>query len=329
MSMATRPSLRIRGIYATAFSALLPTHGFDVVQASPVIAERLGLPADGVAEVRLHDRPDRQGVRLEGTRKATAAVAHALAELLPDAVPREGRGPAHWEVEFPSGSKGALDQARAAVWPTLPGHHWLKIIAGQAVDHAEQSLAALDAAQPERSQCLSAELSERYVCSTLRPGRQVFAEHVKPDGRELKLPGQVVSLERGRLRLWRSFRPGGTYDTLGAPKLAGDYGEVEQLADSWVSRRRYLRPNGSLIGELYNIQTPTELYPSGVRYLDLEVDVGRWVNGRVEIVDQRELHDAVQAGYVSEALAQRALAIAEGLRATLARGAEVRLTDWV
>src|SRR5918912_60014 len=75
VTMGDRPTIRIRGIYATALSALLPEHGFTVVEASPVIAERLGLRPDGSADVRLRDRPDHQAVRLEGPRRAAAMVA--------------------------------------------------------------------------------------------------------------------------------------------------------------------------------------------------------------------------------------------------------------
>ena len=325
-------NLRIRGIYTTALSALLPARGFTVVEASPAIAERLGLPSDGIANVNLRDRPDKQGVWLEGTRRAAGEVARALAGLLPDAVPRELRGPAPWEVEFPGGSKRALDQARAAVWPTLPGHHQLKIVAKDAVDRAEETLGGSDTARAERGRKLAKELAEelrgRFICRTLRPGRDIVAEHVKPYGRELKLPGRVASLEDGRLRLTRTFRAGGTFDSLDVPKRAGDYGDVEQLAGSCVSRRRYLRADSRPIGELYNIQTPTELYPWGVRYLDLEVDVAAWPDGRVEVVDRRELQEAVRAGYISEPLARRALATAEGVRATLERGEAVNLEDW-
>ena len=321
-------NLRIRGIYTTALSALLPARGFTVVEASPAIAERLGLPSDGIANVNLRDRPDKQGVWLEGTRRAAGEVARVLAELLPDAIPRELRGPAPWEVEFPGGSKRALDEARAAVWPTLPGHHQLKIVAGDAVDRAEEPLGRFDHAQLEQGRRLAGELRGRFICCALRPGRDVVAEHVKPYGRELKLPGRVASLCDGRLRLTRTFRAGGTFDSLDVPKRAGDHGEVEQLAESCVSLRRYLRADGTPIGELYNIQTPTELYPWGVRYLDLEVDVAAWPDGRVEVVDRRELQEAVRAGYLSEPLARHALAIAEGVRATLERGEAVKLEDW-
>ena len=318
-------SLRIRGIYATALSALLPKHGFEVVEASPVIADRLGLRMDGAAEVQLRDRPDQQGVRLQGARAACAAAAGALTAMLPDAVARELRGSsAVWEVEFPGGSKRELDDARAEVWPTLPGHHQLKIVAGEAVDRAEEALAG----GRGPAEALASDLWERYVYRVLQPGRPIVSEHVKPDGRELRLPGTVRSFQAGRLWITRGFRHGGTYDTLGAPKLGDDYGETEQLVGSWVSRRRYLRASGALIGELYNVQAPTELYPTAVRYLDLEVDVAVWPKGRVEIVDLDELQTAVRLGHIASSLSERALAIAEGLHAALSSGAAIQLEDW-
>jgi hypothetical protein len=320
----TQPTIRIRGIYATALSALLAEHGFQVVEASPVIAERLGLPIVGQAAVRLRDRQDQQGVRLEGARAEAGQVARALAELLPDAVPREGRESAPWEVELPGGSKRALDQARAAVWPTIPGHHQLKIVAQPAVERAEQELAA-GRGQPE---ALAAELRVRFVERALRPGTEIAIEHVKPDGRELRLRGRVASLERGLLRLTRQFRAGGTYDSLDAPKLGGDHGLVELLAGSWVSTRRYLRADDAWIGTLYNIQTPTELYPRAVRYFDLEVDVAVWPGGRARVVDLEDLDEAVRHGTISARLARRAREIAEGVRDSAAHGTEIDLAAW-
>lgn len=318
-------SVQIRGIYATALSALLPRHGFAVVEASPVIAERLGLPTDGQAEVRLRDRRDRQGVRVEGEAAVCEWAARALAGLLPDAVPRPPRADLGWEVEFPGGSKRRLDRLRAEVWPTLPGHHWLKLVAGgPAVDQAEQALAAGRGSSVD----LLAELRRRHLEPSLRPGQQLFAEHVKPAGRVLRLPGKVAGLADGRLELVRGFRPGGSYDSLDRPKLVGDFGQVHFLEGSWVARRRYLRASGALIGELYNIQTPTEFYPTGVRYLDLEVDVAVWPKGRVEVVDRADLAEAAAAGYLNQALAARALEIAEQVAETLRQGQPVDLQRW-
>ena len=72
-----------------------------------------------------------------------------------------------------------------------------------------------------------------------------------------------------------------------------------------------------LIGELFNIQTPVELSPGLVRYIDLEVDVARYADGRVEVVDESDLAAVVTSGALSHELAQQALAIAHHLAQTL------------
>ena len=323
-------SIRVRGIYATALSALLPRHGFEVVEASMVIAERLGLSTDGAAAVSLRDRADHQAVRLTGAVKPIEQAARRLAALLPDAVARPLRGSGEWEVELPGGSKAALDAARAAVWPTLPGHHQLKIVAQNEVDRAEESLAKGRSAAIE----LTRDLRRRFLLAGLRTGRDIVIEHVKPFGKVISLPGRVAALEsdaseRLRLRLARVFRPGGSFDSLNEPKLRGDHGETELLEGSWVARRTYWRANGAPIGELYNIQTPVELYPDRARYLDLQVDVAAWPDGRVEIVDLADLDEDVAAGLLSTTLAAQAVAVAEGVRDSLVRGEPVRLEAWL
>src|SRR5262249_30676228 len=135
--------------------------------------------------------------------------------------------------------------------------------------------------------------------------------------------------DRLRLGLARQFQPGGSFDSLNEPKLAGDHGETELLEGSWVARRTYLRANGAPIGELYNIQTPTELYPNRARYLDLQVDVAAWPDGRVEVVDLDELADDVKSGLLSRELATRAIAVAEAVRDVLRAGQAVRLEAWL
>lgn len=55
--------VRVRGIYSTALTALLLERGFTIVEPSPVIQQRLGLPEDAAPpEVTVSDRADRQGV---------------------------------------------------------------------------------------------------------------------------------------------------------------------------------------------------------------------------------------------------------------------------
>ena len=131
----------------------------------------------------------------------------------------------------------------------------------------------------------------------------------------------------GVLVLLRSFGGGGQYDSIGAPILAGDHGTIEVVPGGWVLRRTYARVDGEPIGELYNIQTPVQLVGDEVRYLDLEVDVVRWPDGRVEIVDLGELQAAEDAGLLSADLARTAREVANELAEILRDGGDWRTAD--
>jgi len=89
----------------------------------------------------------------------------------------------------------------------------------------------------------------------------------------------------------------------------------------------YFRADGRTIGELYNIQTPVEFRPGLVRYIDLEVDVVRRADGRVEVVDEDDLEHAVEIGGISPTLAETALTIAQRLADLLRRGGDWRDAD--
>jgi hypothetical protein len=131
----------------------------------------------------------------------------------------------------------------------------------------------------------------------------------------------------GVLVLLRTFSGGGRYDSIRAPILPGDHGTIEVVPGGWVLRRTYSRADGRPIGELYNIQTPAQLAAGEVRYLDLEVDVVRLPDGRVEIVDLPELQTAEDAGLISLDLAGTARAIAAALAEVLRQGGDWRTAD--
>ena len=51
-----------------------------------------------------------------------------------------------------------------------------------------------------------------------------------------------------------------------------------------------------------NLNTPIELYPYGIRYVDLEVDVCVWPNGRVKKLDEKKLKEAATEGIITPKL---------------------------
>jgi hypothetical protein len=164
---------------------------------------------------------------------------------------------------------------------------------------------------------------------TLFPlGSGVRIEHAKPWKATVTMTGTVANWSDGCLTILRSFnRPGGRYDTLGERILAGDHGTIEVIEGGWVMRRTYSRADGRSIGELYNIQTPATFSPGVVRYTDLEVDVARFADGRVQVVDEEDLAVVVRSGGITRELADRAVAIAHRLADILRRGGDWRTAD--
>ncbi len=158
-------------------------------------------------------------------------------------------------------------------------------------------------------------------------GSTVRVEHAKPWKRTITMTGIVRSFHDGLLVIERTFAAGGCYDSLGDQKRAGDHGIIEVIPGGWVLRRVYFRVDGLCIGELYNIQTPVELRRGLVRYTDLEVDVVRHGDGRVEVVDEQDLADAVKVGGISPRVADIALKIAYGLAEILRAGGDWRGAD--
>ncbi len=51
------------------------------------------------------------------------------------------------------------------------------------------------------------------------------------------------------------------------------------------------------------MNTPVELYPYGIRYVDLEVDVCILPNSVAKIVDEDKLWKAVEKGFITKKLA--------------------------
>jgi hypothetical protein len=149
-------------------------------------------------------------------------------------------------------------------------------------------------------------------------GKGLAVVHGKPwkPGKPYQMQGFVERASEDWVLLTRRFRsPGRAYDGLHADQHAGDHGTIELRRGAWVSRRRYFRQQGALIGELYNIQTPTEFAPRDVRYIDLEIDVA-WLPHhpeRVLIQDVEDLEKAEAQGHIPREVAELARWVAEEL----------------
>lgn len=160
----------------------------------------------------------------------------------------------------------------------------------------------------------------------------VIIHHLKPwkKGRPIQLKGRLEFFDGSLLVVGRQFRsPGQKYDGLDDVQEPGDHGIVELRSGGWISRRVYLREDGRLIGELYNVQTATRFREQSAHYIDLEIDVGVLPNRAdpVVIQDVDELDSAEASGHIPGAVATLARGLAEELasrlRYTRDRGPEV------
>jgi len=147
-------------------------------------------------------------------------------------------------------------------------------------------------------------------------GQGLAVVHGKPwrSGKPYQMQGFVERASEDWVLLTRRFRsPGTAYDGLHANQQPGDHGIIELRRGAWVSRRRYFRRQGALIGELYNIQTPTEFRSRDVHYIDLEIDVA-WLPHhpeRVLIQDVEDLEKAEARGHIPHEVADLARWVAE------------------
>ncbi|MDI6807271.1 MAG: DUF402 domain-containing protein [Candidatus Aenigmarchaeota archaeon] len=313
---------KIRGIYATATTQLFTEYNFSIVQPSPEIAERFHwykkLYAAGPVGVSMEDTEDKQGILLRGEAEQLELVTKALRERLPDMIIRKRKYEQidYLDLEFPYLSKLALDELRSRALPTVRNHHRLRIIASEYVDLMEKQLARY----PERRESIGDTLEKRFILDNFEKGKVLDIDHVKLD--------EVISLSKGEIMEFDSDQPSLTlkriihngrskYDGLDIPKEEGDYAITRAKEGDWTLKHTYYSKADEPKGEYYNINTPIEFYPGKIRYVDLEIDVVRWVDGRVAIRDREKLAKHVEAGRISDELAKKALSMAEELKMKL------------
>lgn len=292
-----------------------------------------GLPWD----LDIYDRLDRQGVIAVGETRSVAAIISVLSPLLVDMIVRrrtllhgsEYSGPIQdpsalrsavkgaekeassihrpesVSLEFPAMSKKNLDAVRSVVRPTIDGHHHFKACEGQItslIDMAEKMLGK-DAPRDEVERLLKESIRGQYP----RLNSRIDIEHVKIDGRLFHLnDARIIDFEdeKGSLRLFRTIKGEGLYDGLRVPKQIGDYALTDLKIGGWFYRTRYFSNDGRYKGSYINLNTPIELYTGRIRYVDLEVDICVWPNGKAEKLDLDKLKEKISEGYVSEGLGE-------------------------
>jgi len=209
------------------------------------------------------------------------------------------------DVEFPAVSKEKLDEIRKSVTKTMARHHYYKACGGNfsvAVDMAEKLL--------EKGSAI--EEVERLFRQTVGAsfptvGSMIDIEHVKLDGKVFHLGEASVEAfdeDASLIEFSRVVRGEGTYDGLGTRREPGDRAVTEAKIGGWHYKTRYFSKDGRHKGTYINLNTPIELYPYGIRYVDLEVDVCIWPSGRVGKVDEKKLECAAAEGVVTKRLVE-------------------------
>ncbi len=316
--------LKIRGIYATALTQLCVDHNLAIALPSKQIKERFRdyrkIDSPEPVEVEIGDLEDQQGILLRGEPNQINFLLKLIRENFFDAICRERKygGLDFVEIEFPYLAKSALDELRNKVTPTVPNHHRLRIIASEYVDLMEKRQLS---SHPEKREIVGNNLEERLIWEELEKGKEIAIEHVKLNGRVLFLSeGAIIDSDPAerKLTLKRTkYKGGDKYNGLGLPKEAGDYALTEVKEREWFYKHSYYHKDGRLVGEYYNVNTPIEFYPTKIRYIDLEIDVMRWPDGKVEIIEEKILDQQSELGYLSEELVYKAKKVAQELKEKL------------
>lgn len=231
------------------------------------------------------------------------------------------------QLEFPGGTKRRLDELRSQVLPTVACHHKAKASGRESdIDALEQMVRKLSRTREKGKGLISISAAPESLPFP-QPGAALAIEHVKLDGRVQVLGrGTVVraSPEEGLVEVEREIKTPGSYDGLGVAKEPGDRALTEFVEGRWYYKTSYYSASGELKGEYYNINTPLEIYPDRIRYVDLEIDVVRLPGSESRVIDEEKLEEAVGRGQITEKLAAQAREVARELTAspnTTAEGA--------
>ncbi len=201
-----------------------------------------------------------------------------------------------------------LDEIRSKVLPTLPGHHSRKsAVASLGRDYSS----AVDVLEKALEIGVKAEDLSKAMLEYSLEREEIEIYHVKPYGASIKLkPGKIYKRSEDEIILYRELSRG-KLDGLGIPISPGDYDLMHIYLDSRHILHEYHSASGELKGFYLNINTPPEILPGAIRYVDLFIDVIKRPNEEVKIIDREELERYKSLGLIPEALYERAIQEAE------------------
>jgi len=219
-------------------------------------------------------------------------------------------GKSHMKILFGSETKKKLDKIRSDVSPTIENHHMMKS-AGRDISFSVDMIEKIKGMRDIKDiDSLFMDIFRQIKGPKI--GDEIALEHIKPSSHPIVIEGcKIKNYNPPYIKIRRNFSTRGTFDGLEVRKDPGDYAITEMEEGKWHFIHSYYDRNNYLKGEYINICTPIEIFPNKIRYVDLEVDVVRYPNGNMKMIDQEHLNKRVKDGTFTEKLAKRALKEAE------------------
>jgi len=205
------------------------------------------------------------------------------------------------DVEFPWFSKRKMDKLRASAAPTLDGHHFYKSCGDRVSAALEMAEDLLEKGEDRKE--VEKLFKEQVLHEFPEESSLVDVKHIKLSGIIFHL-GQatIESLEDEQIKYSRIIRSDGFYDGLGVKKESEDRAVSETKIGEWCITTKYFSPSGEWKGTYINLNTPVEVYPNTIRYVDLEVDVCIHSDGTSKTLDMEKLEKALENGIISQKL---------------------------
>jgi Ribonuclease G/E len=163
--------------------------------------------------------------------------------------------------------------------------------------------------------CKVEELFKNHVLDEFPEESSIIdVEHVKLSGMVFHLGQATIdAISNSEVKYSRIIRANGFYDGLEVKKEAGDKAVSETKIGEWWIKTEYFSRQGKWKGTYINLNTPLEIYPKTLRYVDLEVDVSIKPDGSAKILDMEKLEKALQKGLISKGLFEKIEAKAKEL----------------
>jgi hypothetical protein len=240
-----------------------------------------------------------------------------------------------YNILFPAQVKAKFDKIRREVMPTLEYHHVLKsenVPKRHASEEEDEEPLEEEEALLEYTEQLMQEMPaethtkinqffwNKFLKSNYKDRTLIEIYHQKLNCKSLTLaPGFIHSKvfdpeHPFKITLKRRLREGGEYDGIGGFIENGDYAISEFEEGSWYYKTAYYSASNQLKGTYYNINTPIQIARSGVRYVDLEIDVVENIMGERKIIDRDLLERARELEIISAEVFDKALLIANNIK---------------